>query len=171
LPTAYHDDPLIDALAGALLDVRGRLAFPLRHHAFAAEWLRVNSRETSMRRASLGRQVCRNLFTQQASIFAVRPIARTGCCQLPQPLILAIIGSRAGSSPFGTHFRKRDRVLCLRRLAHQGSAGQALNLGLLFFANVPYAIDLCAMVWFSSRDYGRGVNRPTYRAAIEEFQR
>jgi hypothetical protein len=66
-------------------------------------------------------------------------------------------------------------VLCLPRLnfvgAHQGSADQALNLGLLFFANVPYAIDRCAMVWFSSRDYGRGVNPPTYRAAIEEFQR
>jgi hypothetical protein len=66
-------------------------------------------------------------------------------------------------------------VLCRPRLnlvrAHQGSAEQALNLGLLFFANVPYAIDLCAMVLFSSRDYGRGVNRPTYRAAIEEFQR
>jgi 5-aminolevulinate synthase len=37
MPTAYHDDPLIDALAGALLDVRGSLAFPLRHHALAAE--------------------------------------------------------------------------------------------------------------------------------------
>jgi hypothetical protein len=72
-------------------------------------------------------------------------------------------------------FEQRDRVLCLRRLNlvgdHQGSADQAINLGLLFFANVPYAIDLCAMVWFSSRDYGGGVNPPTYRAAFEEFQR
>ena len=66
-------------------------------------------------------------------------------------------------------------MLCLQRLnlvgVHQGSGRQALNLGLLFLANVPYAIDLCAMVWFSSRDYVRGVTRPTYRAAIEEFQR
>ena len=70
---------------------------------------------------------------------------------------------------------QRDRVLCFQRLnlvgAHQGSGRRALNLGLLFLANVPYAIDLCAMVWFSSRDYVRGVNRATYRAAIEEFQR
>jgi hypothetical protein len=70
---------------------------------------------------------------------------------------------------------QRDRVLCLQRLnlveAHQGTGRRALNLGLLFLANVPYATDLCAMVWFSSRDYVRGVNRPTYRAAIEEFQR
>ena len=70
---------------------------------------------------------------------------------------------------------QRDRVLCLQRLnlveAHQGSGRQALNLGLLFLANVPYAIDLCALVWFFSRDYVRGVNRSTYRAAIEEFQR
>ena len=70
---------------------------------------------------------------------------------------------------------QRDRVLCLQRLnlvgADQGSGRQALNIGLLFLANVPYAIDLCAMVWFSSRDYVRGVNRLTYRAAIEEFQR
>jgi hypothetical protein len=81
---------------------------------------------------------------------------------------------RRGRSPFGTH-SKRYRVLCPQRLNlvgdHQGSGRQTLNLGLLFLANVPYAIDLCAMVWFSSRDYGRGVNRPTYRAAIEEFQR
>jgi hypothetical protein len=66
---------------------------------------------------------------------------------------------------------QRDRVLCLQRLnlveAHQGSGRQALNLGLLFLANVPYAIDLCAMVWFSSRDYVRGVNRP----AIEQQSR
>jgi 5-aminolevulinate synthase len=36
-PTAYHDDSLIDALARALLDVWGRLGFPLRHHALAEE--------------------------------------------------------------------------------------------------------------------------------------
>jgi 5-aminolevulinate synthase len=33
-PTPYHDD---DALAGALIDVCGRLGLPLRHHALAAE--------------------------------------------------------------------------------------------------------------------------------------
>jgi 5-aminolevulinate synthase len=31
-PTPYHDD---DALAGALLDVWGRLGLPLRHHALS----------------------------------------------------------------------------------------------------------------------------------------
>jgi len=36
-PTPYHDDKLIDALAEALVDVCGRIEFPLRHHALAAE--------------------------------------------------------------------------------------------------------------------------------------
>ena len=127
----------------------------------------------SMRRASLGRQLGRTLFTQQTSIFIGRPIARTGCCELPQPLILAISAQTTRKVAFWNAFRSER--LCLQRLnlvgAHQGSGRQALNLGLLFLANVPYAIDLCAMVRFSSRDYVRGVNRPTYRAAIEEFQR
>jgi hypothetical protein len=82
-PTAYHDDSLIDALARALLDVWASWISTATPRARGGV-LRENSRETSMRRASLGRQVGRTLFTQQASIFAVRPIARTGCCQLPQ---------------------------------------------------------------------------------------
>jgi 5-aminolevulinate synthase len=36
-PTPYHDDVLIDALAGALVDVWGRLGLPLRYRALAAE--------------------------------------------------------------------------------------------------------------------------------------
>jgi len=36
-PTPCHHDGLIDALAGALVDVWGRLGLPLRHHALAAE--------------------------------------------------------------------------------------------------------------------------------------
>ena len=47
---------------------------------------------------------------------------------------------------------QRDRVLCLQRLnlvgAHQGSCRQALNLGLLFLANVPYAST--SVQWFGS---------------------
>jgi hypothetical protein len=37
-PTPYHDGPLIDALAEALVDVWGRLGLPLKHHSLAAKW-------------------------------------------------------------------------------------------------------------------------------------
>jgi hypothetical protein len=133
-----------------------------------------------MRRASLGRQLGRTLFMQQASHAASFDICRSTDRKnrgspAPATLILAISAGEPEVPLLERIFGQRDRVLCLRRLnlvgAHQGSADQALNLGLLFFANVPHAIDLCAMVWSSSRDYGRGVNPPTYRAAIEEFQR
>ena len=66
---------------------------------------RKNSREMSMRRASLGRQLGRTLFTQQASIFIGRPIARTGCCELPQPLILAISAQTTRKVAFWNAFR------------------------------------------------------------------
>jgi hypothetical protein len=59
----------------------------------------------SMRRTSLGRQLGRTLFTQQASIFAVRPIARTGCCELLQPLILAISAQTTRKVAFWNAFR------------------------------------------------------------------
>jgi 5-aminolevulinate synthase len=36
-PTPYHDDPLIVALAEALVDVWVRLGLPLKHHSLAAE--------------------------------------------------------------------------------------------------------------------------------------
>jgi hypothetical protein len=133
-----------------------------------------------MRRASLGRQLGRTLFMQQASHAASFDICRSTDRKnrgspAPATLILATSAGEPEVPLLERIFGQRDRVLCLRRLnlvgAHQGSADQALNLGLLFFANVPHAIDLCAMVWSSSPDYGRGVDPPTYRAAIEEFQR
>ena len=49
----------------------------------------------------------------------------------------------------------RSRVKRAGLKAGQGWGRQTLNLGLLITANVSYAIALCAMVRFSSRDYPR----------------
>jgi hypothetical protein len=121
----------------------------------------------SMRRASLVRQLGQTIFAHQASIFAGRPIANR-VLRAPGTTDSCDIGAEDPEGRLLERLSQPDWVFVVG--THQVSGRQALNIGFLFLANVPYAIDLCAMVWFSARDYVRGVNRLTYRAAIEEFQ-
>ena len=124
--------------------------------------LRKNSRETSMRRASLGRQArSDSLHAGRIRYLSVDRSQEPGVASSRNHWFLRY-RQPSRKFPLERIFGRPDRVLCLRRLIWSGPikvrADHALNLGLLFFADVPYAIDLCAMVWFSSRDYGRGVN-------------
>ena len=138
----------------------GRLGFPLRHLALAAECfgkirVNVNAKGVSW---SAGRSD----FLHAARFDICRSTdPKSRVLPAPATLVLAISAAEPEIPP-GTHFRTARSSVVPPTFdlvgAHQGSADHALNLGLLFFADVPYAIDLCAMVWFSSRDYGRGVN-------------
>src|SRR5215217_4232456 len=106
--------------------------------------LRENSRETSGEGRLL---VGRSIGLSSRSKLQYLPFDRSQEPGVAAPaiLILPISAAEPEVPRLKRIFGQRDRVLCLRRLnffgAHQGSvADQALNLGLLFFANVPYAI-------------------------------